>query len=50
MSSMLFGVSPSDPLVYVSAGVICFAAALLACLLPARRAAAVDPLISLRYE
>ena len=50
MSSLLFGVSPSDPLVYVSAGVVCFAAALVACLLPARRATQVDPLIALRYE
>lgn len=50
MSSLLFGVSPSDLLVYVTAGVVCVTAALLACLLPARRATEVDPLIALRYE
>ncbi|HEY2961726.1 MAG TPA: ABC transporter permease [Pyrinomonadaceae bacterium] len=50
MSSLLFGVSPSDPLVYVAAGVVCLAAAFTACLIPARRATEVDPLISLRYE
>jgi len=50
MSSLLFDVSPLDAFVFAAAGVVCLAAALLACLLPARRAAAVDPLISLRYE
>ena len=50
MSSLLFGVSPSDPLVYVTAGIVCLTAVLLACLLPARRATEVDPLIALRYE
>lgn len=50
MSSLLFGVSPSDPLVYVTAGIVCLMAAFVACLLPARRATEVDPLIALRYE
>jgi len=50
MSSLLFGVSATDPFVYLAAGVVCVAAAFAACLLPARRATEVDPLISLRYE
>jgi len=50
MSSLLFGVSPSDLLVYVTAGVVCLLAAFLACLLPARRATEVDPLVALRFE
>jgi putative ABC transport system permease protein len=50
MSSLLFGVSPLDPFVFAVVGIVCLAAALLACLLPARRATQVDPLICLRYE
>jgi predicted lysophospholipase L1 biosynthesis ABC-type transport system permease subunit len=48
--SQIFGVSPSDPLVYAAAAALMFAVALAACYLPARRASRVDPLIALRWE
>jgi predicted permease len=50
MSSLLFGVSPMDPLTYVSVLIILAASAVLASYLPARRAAAVDPVEALRAE
>ena len=50
MSSMLFGVSASDPLTYATVVFVALGAALLACSLPARRATKVDPLVALRYE
>jgi putative ABC transport system permease protein len=50
MSSLLFGVSPLDPFVFATVAIVSVVAALLACLLPARRATEVDPLICLRYE
>lgn len=50
MTSLLFGVKPTDPLVYGVVALVLLAVALLASWLPARRAAQIDPLIALRDE
>jgi len=50
MRSLLFGISPLDPLTYAAVPVVLVAAALLASYLPARRAAQVDPVQALKAE
>jgi predicted permease len=50
MKSLLFGVSPLDPVTYAAVAVVLVTSAVLASYLPARRAAAVDPLDALRAE
>jgi ABC-type antimicrobial peptide transport system permease subunit len=50
LSSMLFGVAPTNPLTFVVVTMILVAIAFLASYLPARRAMKVDPMVALRYQ
>jgi ABC-type antimicrobial peptide transport system permease subunit len=48
LTTLLFGIQPTDSLTFVAVSMVLIAVAAIACVVPARRAASVDPIVALR--